>query len=533
MKKYKIYSNFPLYCFILISYLLLFIKINSLFNDYSIYNTSGVEVSTLNFLFNLINNNNILAKQNSNIVYEVYGLNFHYFYYPFVKFFQLFSIDYKLSSRLITFFISTLIPILILKIHDNIFRTKNNIENKNIFLYFLVFSFVISHQSTSWWSLTYRPDFLAIYFSLLSVFFFIKYIKDDDFIFACLSTFIALIAWTFKQNYLFCIFSIILYVLLNKEIKKVIVLLLLCCLTLITLNNISGYNNFDLLDRSVETTSNSFILKNYFTILIKFFIKNLYLIPLMILNYLLFLKIENKKIKLFIFLIFMFSFLQSSLVGTLQGAGKNHMISFVILNLISLPIIINYKNKIYYSFNLSLIFANLLMLFQIYNFNTLGRLTLHYNDELRVQKYEVFNYFKNVSIKPIIFFGVSGRLEMLLIEDVNGLDSHQLTSYKDPLWRQWMFFKDNKIDSFDKIFEEKFKKISTIVVLDKKKYESIINKLTNEQNFKNIKKINIKKYSPPTNYNLILKEIINTKKLKINKNKYFNNLEILIYEKTL
>ena len=91
------------------------IKVYTLINSFDLYVTSGAEITTLNFIQNFLNGNNLLSNKAENILYEFYGLNFHLFYWPFIKFFEFFGLTYLLSTRLITFgYLVFLITVIVL-----------------------------------------------------------------------------------------------------------------------------------------------------------------------------------------------------------------------------------------------------------------------------------------------------------------------------------------------------------------------------------------------------------------------------------
>ena len=66
------------YGIIILSYLifsssvliLFFIKLFTFFKSYELYVTSGAEITTLNFILNFLNGNNLATGGNSNILYE-------------------------------------------------------------------------------------------------------------------------------------------------------------------------------------------------------------------------------------------------------------------------------------------------------------------------------------------------------------------------------------------------------------------------------------------------------------------------------
>ena len=115
--------------------ILFFIKLFTFFESFNLYVTSGAEVTTLNFLFNFLNGNNILNFQKDNILYEFYGLNFHLIYFPFVKIFEIFNFHYLFSSRIITTLFLCILPIILMNISEKI--NYGNLILKKIKKYFI------------------------------------------------------------------------------------------------------------------------------------------------------------------------------------------------------------------------------------------------------------------------------------------------------------------------------------------------------------------------------------------------------------
>ena len=102
----------------------------------------------------------------------------------------------------------------------------------------------------------------------------------------------------------------------------------LVVLVLFLLNILTGYNNLDLLNRSPDVVISHLEFKNYFEILIKYLAKNPYLLIFVFIVFFCTNEIKNNK-KLFLYLVFLFLFLQSSLVAVLHGAGYNHLMAFL------------------------------------------------------------------------------------------------------------------------------------------------------------------------------------------------------------
>ena len=247
------------------------IKLFTFFKSYHLYVTSGAEITTLNFLYNLLNNNNLLKFQNNNILYEFYGLNFHLIYAPFVKLFELFNINYLFSSRIITTLIIFILPILIIKIDDKIFSDNSIlIGNKKIF-YFIFLLFLINHQSSSWWIITYRPDILAIILSFLGILIFLNFIEKNKKSYFILSIFLCVMSWTLKQNYLFTLCSIFIYLFYKRKYSELIFFCIAVPFFIVLINSLTGYNNFDLLSRSPETVVKNIEFQNYFLTILKIY----------------------------------------------------------------------------------------------------------------------------------------------------------------------------------------------------------------------------------------------------------------------
>ena len=130
------------YNIIILSYLtffgsvliLFFIKLYTLFKSYDLYVTSGAEITTLNFIQNFLNGNNLSTSGNSNILYEFYGLNFHLTYLPLIKFCQFFGLSYLLSTRLISLGLIFLLTFIIILISKNI-SSKNFIFKDNLIFF--------------------------------------------------------------------------------------------------------------------------------------------------------------------------------------------------------------------------------------------------------------------------------------------------------------------------------------------------------------------------------------------------------------
>ena len=121
--------------FLIPIFILFAIKVYTLINSFDLYVTSGAEITTLNFIQNFLNGNNLLNNKEENIFYEFYGLNFHLFYWPFIKLFEFFGLSYLLSTRLITFGYLIFLTIVIILISKKI--SKKTSFFKIIFIYFI------------------------------------------------------------------------------------------------------------------------------------------------------------------------------------------------------------------------------------------------------------------------------------------------------------------------------------------------------------------------------------------------------------
>ena len=463
------------YGIIILSYLifsssvliLFFIKLFTLLKSYELYVTSGAEITTLNFILNFLNDNNLATGGNSNILYEFYGLNFHLTYLPLIKFCQFFGLSYLLSTRLISLGLIFLLTFIIILISKNI-SSKNFIFKDNlIFFYFLILTFLINHQASSWWILTYRPDILTILFSFVSIYFFFLFIDKNKNYSLFLSIVFCVFSWTFKQNFLFTFVSIFSYLLIKKKYYHLFFSFFLVVLVLFLLNVTTGYNNLDLLNRSPEVIASQLEFKNYFEILIKYLIKNPYLLAFVFIIFFCTGEIKNNK-KLFLYLVFSFLFLQSSLVAVLHGAGYNHMMAFLFFAVISICFIDYDLIKKYYIFiSFFLIISSCLNYFQLINYNKFGRQGLYFNAQEKKELKDFKIFIQNEIEKPALLIGGANRTEMFLSEDLMGKDTFQLVSFIDSSWSQWLFRSKDQMKKNEKIFLNKFKDVKTVLVLNK------------------------------------------------------------------
>ena len=180
-----------------ISVIILFLlKLFTFFESYNLFVTSGAEVTTLNFLYNLLNGNNLLEFQGDNILYEFYGLNFHLIYFPFVKLFEIFNINYLFSSRIITTLLVLILPLILIKICEKINYENLDLNNNKKIFYFIILIFLINHQTSSWWIITYRPDIIAIVFAFLGVLSFLNFIEKNNIFYFISSIFLCVIFCT-------------------------------------------------------------------------------------------------------------------------------------------------------------------------------------------------------------------------------------------------------------------------------------------------------------------------------------------------
>ena len=513
--------------------ILLLVKLYTLINSYDLYVTSGAEITTLNFLTNLLNNNNLLTNGKPDILYEFYGLNFHLIYLPIVKFFELIGLSYLLSTRLITllfvFFISASIILISKKIQENNFIFKK----KSFLFYFFVCVFLFNHQASSWWILTYRPDILAILLSFLGVYFFLCFIENKKNSFFLISILLCVFAWTLKQNFLFTLSSILIFFTLKKNFRYLIFFLCLSVLLIIIFNLLTGYNNLDLLNRSPTTVASHFEFQNYFKKLLIYLIKNPYLVLFSFFIYLSKDKEINDK-KLFYYLIIFFLFLQSSIVAVLHGAGFNHYMVFLFFMISSISFI-DYKiiQKYCISLSIFLLISSLLNYFQLFNYNIYGRQGLYFNTKEKTQLLNFKKFIQEQISKPFVIIGASNRTEMFLIEDLTGQDTFQLVSFLDNSWRQWLFRSKKEMEENTQIFKNKFKNIETILVLNKTKDD--FREYKEFQNFKYFLKNNNFKYK--SNYSLYIFEnnlaLGDLNNLFSNKKKKIKEQKFLVYQKTI
>ena len=271
--------------FLIPIFILFAIKVYTLINSFDLYVTSGAEITTLNFIQNFLNGNNLLNNKEENIFYEFYGLNFHLFYWPFIKLFEFFGLSYLLSTRLITFGYLIFLTIVIILISKKISKKDFIFQNNFYLFYFFIFTFLINHQTSSWWIFTYRPDILAIFFLFLGIYLFILFIENNNKYIFFWSLIFCVLSWTFKQNFLFVLTSIFIYLLIKKKVNYIIIKIVFILLILFFLYLITGYNNLDLLNRSPEVVASQFEFGNYFKVLLKYFIKNPYILFFILIFY--------------------------------------------------------------------------------------------------------------------------------------------------------------------------------------------------------------------------------------------------------
>ena len=327
--------------------ILFLLKLFTFFESYNLFVTSGAEITTLNFLYNLLNGNNLLEFQRDNILYEFYGLNFHLTYFPFVKLFEIFNINYLFSTRIITTLLVLILPIILIKICEKINYENLALKNSKKTFYFIILIFLINHQTSSWWIITYRPDIIAIIFAFLGVLSFLNFIEKNNIFYFIFSIFLCVISWTLKQNFLFLFCSIFLFLVIKRKYYFLVLFLFTIPVFLIFINYITGYNNLDLLNRSPGTIASYFEIRNYFNILLKYFIKNPILVLLIFFLYINFLKKNGEKRIFLIFVIF-FLFFQSSIISVLHGAGFNHLMAFMFFLLISIGLVNFQRIKKFY-----------------------------------------------------------------------------------------------------------------------------------------------------------------------------------------
>ena len=513
-----------------ISVIILFLlKLFTFFESYNLFVTSGAEVTTLNFLYNLLNGNNLLEFQGDNILCEFYGLNFHLIYFPFVKLFEIFNINYLFSSRIITTLLVLILPLILIKICEKINYENLDLNNNKKIFYFIILIFLINHQTSSWWIITYRPDIIAIVFAFLGVLSFLNFIEKNNIFYFISSIFLCVISWTLKQNFLFLFCSIFLFLVIKRKYNFLVLFLFIIPIFLIIVNYITGYNNLDLLNRSPGTIASYFEIRNYFNILLKYFIKNPILILLIFFLYINFLKKNGEKRIFLIFVIF-FLFFQSSIISVLHGAGFNHLMAFMFFLLISVGLVnIQMIKKFYILISILLIISSFLNYYQLINYNLLGRQGLHFNN---YEKNEIINFKKfirNDIQSPIVIVGASNRTEMLLLEEQLGKDTFQITSYLDSSWRQFLFRSKNEVESYEKIFDKKFENINSVLLLNNSKNQKFLREFLKKKNFKFKKMYNVYVYEDNNfEFSKVLKlfKYKNSKDLLIEK-------QFLVFEKVI
>ena len=521
-----IYFSFIIFSIPII--ILFLIKLFTFFNSFNLFVTSGAEVTTLNFLYNFLNGNNLLKLKDESILYEFYGLNFHLIYFPFIKLFEIFNINYLFSSRVITTLFILVLPIILMKISEKINYGNLIFDNNKKILYLIILIFLINHQSSSWWIITYRPDIIAIIFAFLGILTFLNFIENNNIFYFILSIFLCIISWTLKQNFLFTFCSIFLFLTLKKKYNFLVLFLFIIPIILLFIYNITGYNNLDLLNRSPGTIYSYFEIKNYFTILLKYLVKNPILILLVFFIYQNFCK-KIDEMKFFLILVFCFLFFQSSIIAVLHGAGFNHLMTFMFFILISIGLInFHIISKFYVLISFFLIISSSLNYYQLMNYNLLGRQGLYFNES---EKNEIINFKSFIQNKvqlPTVIVGASNRTEMLLLEDQLGKDTFQITSYLDSNWRQFLFRSKNEIASYEKIFDRKFEKINSVLILENNKDQKILVELLEKKNFRYKKNYNVNIYEKKFKF----LEIFNLFKYH-NSNEFLSEKKFLVFEKAI
>ena len=453
--------------FLIPIFILFAIKVYTLINSFDLYVTSGAEITTLNFIQNFLNGNNLLNNKEENIFYEFYGLNFHLFYWPFIKFFEFFGLSYLLSTRLITFGYLIFLTIVIILISKKISKKDFIFQNNFYLFYFFIFTFLINHQTSSWWIFTYRPDILAIFFSFLGTYLFILFIENNNKYIFFWSLIFCVLSWTFKQNFLFVLTSIFIYLLIKKKFNYIIIKIVFILLILFFLYLITGYNNLDLLNRSPEVVASQFEFGNYFKVLLKYFIKNPYILFFILIFYSVGNESKDNK-KLFFYITIIFLFLQSSFVAVLHGAGINHLMTFSFFIITSISFInFQFVKKYFIFISFFLLISSTLNYFQLFNYNKFGRQGLYFDIQEKKQMREFKNFIQYKIEKPALLIGASNRTEFFLSENLVGKDTFQIVSFIDPSWRQWLFRSKDEMIKNEALFKKKFKKIKTTLILNK------------------------------------------------------------------
>ena len=464
--------------------ILFLIKIYTFVISFNLYVTSGAEITTLNFLYNFLNKNNLLDVQKNNILYEFYGLNFHLIYFPFVKLLGFFKIHYLFSSRIFTLLLVFILPIILIKIGEKISFKKSFFINHKKILYLIILAFLINHQSSSWWIITYRPDIVAITLSFLSVLFFFNFIENKKNSSFFISILLCVISWTLKQNFLFTHCSIFLYLLYKKNFYHLSLYILLVPLFIFILNILTDYNNLDLLNRSPNTLIDNFEIHNYFSILSKYLLKNPYLVFLVFITSIGLVKKINDK-KIFYMLIIFFLFFQSSFGAILHSAGFNHLMVFSFFSLSCLSFIeLKDLKKFYLFISFFLIISSSLNYFQLLNYNILGRQGLFFNKDEKREMLQFKSFISNKIKKPASILGASNRTEIFLLEEILGKDTFQITSYLDPSWKAFIWRTKKDLDLYDQIFIKKFDQINTVIILEDIKNKDFLLNFLKNKNFR-------------------------------------------------
>ena len=230
---------------------------------------------------------------------------------------------------------------------------------------------------------------------------------------------------------------------------------------------VTGYNNLDLINRSPEVVASQFEFGNYFKVLLKYFIKNPYIIFFILIFYSMSNESKDNK-KLFFYITIFFLFLQSSFVAVLHGAGINHLMIFSFFIITSISFInFDFVKKYFILISFFLLISSALNYFQLFNYNKFGRQGLYFDIQEKKQMREFKNFIQYKIDKPALLIGASNRTEFFLSENLVGKDTFQLVSFIDPSWRQWLFRSKDEMIKNEELFKKKFKKIKTTLILNK------------------------------------------------------------------
>lgn len=248
--------------------------------DFKHHFTSGYEEeSLLIFWYNIKNLNIYTDHLEFPYRWAIYNWLFYYFYsFGFILAEKIFQIGYEFIpyiSRIITFLFSVL---------SFVFLTLSFFQiNKNKSFYWILFLcfFSIYGTSTGWWVMTARPDIAALSFEIIAIYFFLKNKHNLHIKNIFILTIIFYLAWAFKQTSLVVLFSVSLYLLMDKKYKTLLIIISLFIffiLFTIKLNNTHYLQSIYMLNTSSLLYDYNY--KRILGIIGLFFLKNFFLFSL-------------------------------------------------------------------------------------------------------------------------------------------------------------------------------------------------------------------------------------------------------------